>query len=266
MSRQDANAAFALTSFLYGGNASYIEDLHARYEADPASVDAQWQEFFKSLKDDSRAVVQNARGPSWQPPSLPRADGELIAALTGDWGEVEKSIGGKIASKAQTRGVELSEAGVQQATRDSIHALMLIRAYRIRGHYHANLDPLGLEPMKDDEELDPRCYGFTEADFDRKIFLDKVLGLEFATLREIVAILRRTYSETLGVEFMHISNPAEKGWLQERIEGKDKEIAFHPRRQARDPQQAGRSRRLREILRRQIHRHQALWPRRRRSR
>jgi 2-oxoglutarate dehydrogenase E1 component len=226
MSRQDANAQFALTSFLYGGNAAYIENLHARYETDPASVDRQWQEFFKSLKDDSRAVMAGAHGPSWQPPNLPHASGELIAALTGDWGEVESKITGKIAGVAQAKGVELSPAGVQQATRDSIHALMLIRAYRIRGHHHANLDPLGLEPVKDDEELDPRSYGFAETDYDRKIFLDKVLGLEFASLREIVAILKRTYCQTLGVEFMHISNAAQKGWLQERIEGKDKEIAF----------------------------------------
>src|SRR5882757_2591102 len=103
---------------------------------------------------------------------------------------------------------------------------MLIRAYRIRGHFHANLDPLGLEPRKDDEELDPRSYGFTEADYDRKIFLDFVLGLEFATMREIVALCERTYCQTLGVEFMHISNGAQKAWIQERIEGPDKEISF----------------------------------------
>ena len=103
---------------------------------------------------------------------------------------------------------------------------MLIRAYRMRGHLHANLDPLGLEPPRDHEELDPRSYGFSDADLDRRIFLDHVLGLEFATLREIVAILRRTYCQTLGVEFMHISDPAQKAWLQERIEGADKEITF----------------------------------------
>ena len=141
---------------------------------------------------------------------------------------------------------------------------MLIRAYRMRGHFHANLDPLGLEPEKNEEELDPRSYGFTEADLDRKIFLDKVLGLEFATMREIVAILRRTYCQTLGVEFMHISDPAQKAWIQERIEGTRQGDHLHPRGQARDPQQAGRGRRLREVLRRQVHRHQALRPRRRR--
>jgi 2-oxoglutarate dehydrogenase E1 component len=227
MSRQDANAAFALTSFLYGGNAAYIEDLYARYEADPASVDAEWRDFFQSLKDDPASVTKSAQGASWKKPNWPlRANGDLVAALDGNWADTEKAIGDKIKGKAQARGVELSAADVQQATRDSIHALMLIRAYRARGHFHAKLDPLGLEPEKNEEELDPRSYGFTDADMDRKIFLDKVLGLEFATLREIVAILRRTYCQTLGVEFMHISSPAQKAWIQERIEGKDKEIAF----------------------------------------
>ena len=103
---------------------------------------------------------------------------------------------------------------------------MLIRAYRARGHFHANLDPLGLEPQKNEEELDPRTYGFSDADLDRPIFLDKVLGLEFGTIRQIVTILRRTYCQTLGVEFLHISNGAQKGWIQERIEGPDKEITF----------------------------------------
>ena len=103
---------------------------------------------------------------------------------------------------------------------------MLIRAYRARGHFHANLDPLGLQPPNDEEELNPGTYGFGESDFDRPIFLDKVLGLEFGTIREIVAILRRTYCQTLGVEFLHISDGAQKGWIQERIEGPDKEITF----------------------------------------
>ena len=227
MSRQDANAAFALTSFLYGGNAAYIEDLYARYEADPKSVDAEWQAFFQSLKDDAGDVAKNAEGPSWGRPDwpvLPR--GDLVAALDGDWAEAGKAIGAKVKVQAQTRGVEVSSADVERATRDSIRALMLIRAYRARGHFHANLDPLGLEAPKNEEELDPRTYGFTDADLDRPIFLDKVLGLEFGTVRQIVGILRRTYCQTLGVEFLHISNGAQKGWIQERIEGPDKEISF----------------------------------------
>src|SRR5215813_233433 len=227
MSRQDANAALALTSFLYGSNAPYIEDLYARYEADPASVDAEWQAFFASLKDSASDVTRSARGASWKRRNWPQPErGELVSALDGDWREVEKAVGDKIKAKAQTAGAEVSATEVQQATRDSIRALMLIRAYRIRGHLHANLDPLGLEPPRDHEELDPRSYGFGEADLDRRIFLDHVLGLEFGTLREIVAILRRTYCQTLGVEFLHISDAAQKSWIQERIEGRDKEISF----------------------------------------
>ena len=119
-----------------------------------------------------------------------------------------------------------SEAEIRRATRDCVRALMMIRAYRMRGHLHANLDPLGLEPQKDHEELHPATYGFQDADYDRKIFIDHVLGLEFATVREMLAILRRTYCGTIGFEFLHISDPAEKAWIQERIEGPDKEIHF----------------------------------------
>ncbi|MEI8274583.1 MAG: 2-oxoglutarate dehydrogenase E1 component [Hyphomicrobiales bacterium] len=227
MSRQDANAAFARTSFLYGGNAAYIEDLYAKFEADPASVEAEWRTFFEALKDEGADVTKAAQGASWKKPNWPvRPSGDLVSALDGDWAGTEKKIGEKISAKAQAKGVELSPTDVQQATRDSIHALMLIRAYRMRGHFHAKLDPLEIAVEPNETELDPRSYGFEEADLDRKIFLDKVLGLEFASMREIVAILRRTYCQTLGVEFMHISNAEQKSWIQQRIEGRDKEITF----------------------------------------
>ena len=227
MSRQDANAAFARTSFLYGGNAAYIDDLYARYEADPKAVDAEWQSFFQSLKDDRRDVEQNARGPSWSRPDWPMPErSEFVSALDGAWDETAAAIAGKVKARAQGRGVDITLPEVERATRDSIRALMLIRAFRARGHFHANLDPLGLEPPQDEEELDPRSYGFGAGDLDRPIFLDNVLGLEFGTVREIVGILRRTYCQTLGVEFLHISSAAQKSWIQERIEGPDKEITF----------------------------------------
>ena len=265
MSRQDANAAFALSSFLQGTNATYIDDLYARYEQDPASVDAEWQEFFKSLKDTPADVQKNAEGPSWGRDNWPLTPrDELTSALDGNWAAVEKAVGAKIAAKAQAKGAELSAADVNQATRDSVRALMLIRAYRMRGHFHAKLDPLGIEAQRDREELDPRTYGFTEADFDRKIFLDHVLGLEYGTLREIVAICERTYCQTLGVEFMHITNAGAEGLDPGAHRGSGQGNQLHPRGTPRDPQQADRGRRLREILRPQVHRHQALRPRRRR--
>src|SRR3954471_19652113 len=227
MSRQDANEAFLNTAFLYGANAGYIEDLYARYQENPTSVDAEWQAFFGALKDDKQSVAKSARGASWTPPNWTiAANGELVSALDGNWAQVEKAVGDKIQAKAQAKGGDLSPADVQQATRDSVRAIMLIRAYRVRGHLHAKLDPLDINPRPSDEELHPSHYGFTEADWDRKIFLDNVLGLEFGTIREIVTLLDRTYCQTLGVEFMHISDPAEKAWIQERIEGPDKEITF----------------------------------------
>src|SRR5512140_3936653 len=116
MSRQDANAALARTSFLYGANAAFIEDLYGRYAADPASVDAEWQTFFRSLKDDRAEVTKEARAPSWKRPDWPLlAGGELVAALDGDWSEVERAVGDKIKAKAQARGVEISAADVQQS-------------------------------------------------------------------------------------------------------------------------------------------------------
>ncbi len=227
MARQDANEKLLNTAFLYGANAPYIEDLHARYEQDPSSVDAEWQAFFGALKDDKQAVEKAAKGPSWEKANWPiHANGDLVSALDGNWAQVEKAMGDKIKAKAQTKGAEISQADVQQATRDSVRAIMLIRAYRVRGHLHAKLDPLEINPRPNDQELHPSHYGFSEADWDRKIFLDNVLGLEFGTIREIVAILDRTYCQTLGVEFMHISDPVEKAWIQERIEGPDKEISF----------------------------------------
>ncbi len=103
---------------------------------------------------------------------------------------------------------------------------MLIRAYRIRGHLVAKLDPLGMRELTHHPELDPKSYGFAEADMDRPIFIDKVLGLDIATMREILAIVKRTYCGTFALQYMHISDPEQAAWLKERIEGFDKEIRF----------------------------------------
>ncbi|MCJ2130564.1 2-oxoglutarate dehydrogenase E1 component [Methylobacterium sp. E-045] len=238
MARQDA---LLETSFLTGGNAAYLEELQAAYARDPHSVDQQWQDFFKSLGDESGLAEKNAAGASWQKPNWPvHANGEMVSALDGNWATVEKAVGEKIRAKSDTAKLDgakvangaavvaASGVSVEQATKDSVRAIMLIRAYRMRGHLHAKLDPLGLAPRGDHEELHPQHYGFEEKDWDRPIFLDNVLGLQYSTIREIVEILERTYCQTLGVEFMHISNPEEKAWIQERIEGKGKEISFTP--------------------------------------
>jgi len=227
LARSAQNDTFALTSFLYGGNAAYVEQLHESYRRDPLSVDAEWRSFFDGLNDDHGTVEKSAHAPAWKSPSWPiAANGDLVSALDGNWGPAEKILTDKIKAKAVTETKPASPNDIERATRDSVKALMMIRAYRIRGHLHANLDPLGLAASKDSEELHPSNYGFTEADYDRRIFLDNVLGLEYATIREILPLLRRTYCGTIGFEFMHMSDPAEKAWMQERIEGVGKEIIF----------------------------------------
>ncbi len=235
MTRQPKNEAFARTSFLHGTNAAYIEEMQAQYERNPGSVSDEWRHFFASLQEEQgvpRADAEgegegNSHGPSWARPLEAMAgDPELIGALTGDYGAAESHIRGKLQAQAQSAGFELSPAASLRATQDSIRALMLIRAYRVMGHLAADLDPLGLNERKIYKELRPETYGFTEADLDRPIFIDKVLGLEMATIREIVKILRRTYCRHIGVEFMHITSPAQKSWIQQRIEGRDKDIAF----------------------------------------
>jgi 2-oxoglutarate dehydrogenase E1 component len=233
MARNPQNEALAETSFLHGVNAAYIEEMQALYENNPGAVSDEWRLFFQSLNDGNRPNGEHhAQGPSWARPldeiSGQPANADLHAALTGDYGGAERNLRDKISQKAHIVGVDLSLAGAMRATQDSIRALMLIRAYRVMGHLVADLDPLGISERKVHKELRPETYGFTEADLDRPIFIDKVLGLETATVRQILRILRRTYCRKIGVEFMHITSPVQKAWIQERIEGEGKDITFTP--------------------------------------
>ena len=183
MSRQDANAAFARTSFLYGGNAPYIEDLYARYQTTRNRSTPNGRRSFEGPEgrpDRRRQTRKARRGSGRTGRRVPR--GDLVSALDGDWREVEKAVGEKIKAKAQAEGVELSAADVQQATRDSVHALMLIRAYRVRAATSTPISIRSASSRNGPRELDPRSYGFTDADLDRRNLLDHVLGLEFATL------------------------------------------------------------------------------------
>ncbi|MDX8351779.1 2-oxoglutarate dehydrogenase E1 component [Cognatiyoonia sp. IB215182] len=227
MTEQSPNDVFHASSFLQGHNAEYVEQLYARYADNPGAVDEQWQAFFRSLGDAPMEAKAEAAGPSWARMDWPpQPADDLTAALDGQWPAEPEAAGKKIKDKAAEKGVNLTEEQVRHAVLDSIRALMIIRAYRIRGHLIADLDPLGMRENTPHPELDPRSYGFTEADMDRPIFIDNVLGLEMATMNEIIAIVQRTYCGTFALQYMHISNPEEAGWLKERIEGYGKEIAF----------------------------------------
>ncbi len=231
MTEHSPNDQFHASSFMQGHNAEYLEQMYARYASDPNAVDEAWQAFFAQMGDEGTDVKAEAHGPSWARtdwPPVPSDD--LTNALTGDWpapppveakGAIEK-----IKAKAGEQDVKVSDEAVKRAVLDSIRALMIIRAFRIRGHLVADLDPLGMRANTLHPELDPASYGFAEADMDRPIFIDQVLGLDFATMRQIIDIVQRTYCGTFALQYMHISNPEEAGWLKERIEGYGKEINF----------------------------------------
>ena len=221
--RSTANAAMLETAFLYGGSASWIEQMQAAYAKDPASVPADWRAFFEGLGDGGADATRNADGASWKRTSWPQpASAEQVAAFDGNWTLLEPKLEKKL--KASAPGA--SEADIALAVKDSVRALMLIRAYRMRGHLHAQLDPLNMASQDYQPELDPASYGFGPQDMDREIFIDGVLGLDRANMTTILEIVKRTYCSTLGIEFMHISHPEEKSWLQARIEGPDKGVAF----------------------------------------
>lgn len=209
-------------SFLTGANAAFIADLYGRYLRDPGTVDQSWAVFFRDLNEDVRAVLDEAHGASWAAPAS--MAGQDVHGLVPHFAT---EIAAKPAKDTPKSGpVTSSPETVQQAVTDSLHALMLIRAYRVRGHMQAQLDPLGLAKIEQHSELEPRTYGFEDKDLDRPIYLDGVLGKQYASMREIHTSMRQTYCGAIGVEYMHIQDPEQKAWLQERIEGIENKTNF----------------------------------------
>ncbi|MDC9701221.1 MAG: 2-oxoglutarate dehydrogenase E1 component [Alphaproteobacteria bacterium] len=232
MTVRNGNDFYARTSFLHGANASYLEDLFARYQQDPLSVDEDWRAFFSGLAD--KGGVSSCATPSWkasyccEESSLSSPGNGWDPALDdGKWPTSPEAVGDRIKAARQAAGLSVSDDEIRRQTQESIRAFMLILAYRTRGHLEADLDPLGMVKREAcHPELDPVSYGFGPDDLDHPIFIDKALGLEFASLRQIQSLLRRTYCSKIGVEFMHISDPDQKAWLQARIEGPDVSVSF----------------------------------------
>ncbi|MCI5059575.1 MAG: 2-oxoglutarate dehydrogenase E1 component [Alphaproteobacteria bacterium] len=199
-------------SFLTGNNAEYIAHLYTQYMRSPSSVDQSWKRFFDDLNDEEISLLQELHGASWTPEENRKDSRSFDQGIN-----IQQSV--ESAPQVQTpNGSAVASVDVRQAARDSIRAIMLIRAYRVRGHLVCDLDPLGLREVEYHPELDPAHHGFEQGDYDRPIFINGVLGLETATLNEILSVLKDTYCGTIGVEFMHMSDPEEKAWIQQRIE------------------------------------------------
>ncbi len=205
-------------SFLTGANATFIAELYANYLKNPASVDASWARFFSDLADEEAALLKDLEGASWSPSDaavIGVADPDAVPAKGKDKGKAATANG--VAANGAA-GASFDKAALMKQAEDSIHALQLIRAYRARGHQIANLDPLSNSKKSDHPELDYRTHGFTDADLSREIHLGGVMGMEKATLQQILDFCRQTYCGTIGVEFNHIQSPKQRDWLVRRFE------------------------------------------------
>lgn len=199
-------------TFLSGANAEYIAHLYTQYQRNKTAVDGSWRTFFDGLNESEISVLRELHGASWTPVENRKDKNGFEGAALQEMPRTNP-LGGN--GHAYPAG---DPAAIRQAALDSIRALMLIRAYRARGHLIADLDPLGLLERTYHPELDPDHYGFTPADYDRPIFINGVLGMEMATIRQILEALKETYCGRIGVEFLHLTDPEEKSWIQERIE------------------------------------------------
>ncbi len=210
-----SNEIFEATSFLNGTNAAYIEQMYAAWLADPASVDQGWQIYFAQTGDQALTPTQLGRGPAWKRDRRPDfASSDLIAALTG-----QEPPGKPGAKDAKPKLATASAGDTTEAAKHSIHAVQMIRAYRMVGHLEADLDPLKITPRTPQATLDPKHYQFEGATLDLPIYVDGILGLTTATPRQLLDKLRGIYCGRIGYEFMHINDAEQKSWLQRRIEG-----------------------------------------------
>jgi len=198
------NIEFKKTSFLNKSNSAFIEEMYIKYiEKDP-NLPKSWREYFNDLNDDIESVIKEVEGPSWAQRKKVNLD-KITNELAG-----------------QNQNISTSQSSITQ----SIKAIALIRAYRIRGHLIANLDPLGMMERNYIHELHPQDHGFKKEDYNKKIFIGSYLNTTSASINEILQKLRKVYCSNIGVEYMHISDPVEKIWFRERMEKEENQINF----------------------------------------
>ncbi len=205
------NLEFEKTGFLSKSNSAFIEQMYLKYINQDLDLPSSWKNYFDDLGDELDLVVNEIKGPSWAP-------------IKKQINIVEKKPKKEVHSNGSVKNV-ISENNLQNNI-DSIKAVELIRAYRLRGHLLAKLDPLGLKKTEYLEELHPEYYGFKKSDYKREIFLNGVTNKKYSNISEILTFLNKTYCGPIGYEYMHISNPEERIWLRRRIEEDENEIKF----------------------------------------
>ena len=212
MASNKDNTIFEKTSFLQGSNSPFIEDLYSKYLSNPNSIPESWTKFFDGLNEDQEIVKKEILGPSWAPKKNRILNTQVL----------EK----KIIEQKIPNGTLASQEGYEKEKEQSVKAIALIRAYRIRGHLIADLDPLKMMERKYLHELHPADHGFKKDDYNKKIYLNGYMDRKYATINEILLFLKKIYCSSLGVEYMHISDPLEKKWFRERMEKEENQLQF----------------------------------------
>ncbi|MBA1337762.1 MAG: 2-oxoglutarate dehydrogenase E1 component [Pelagibacterales bacterium] len=208
------NTIFEKTSFLQGNNSLFIEELYLEYLNDPNTVPESWKYFFDGLNEDQAVIRKEILSPSWKPKKKINLKGKILE---------RESFKEKFTSFNNESATPIK---YEKEKEQSVKAIALIRAYRIRGHLIASLDPLGMMEREYLKELHPENHGFKKEDYNTKIYLNNYMNRKYATLKEILIFLKKTYCASIGVEYMHISDPVEKTWFRERMEEEKNQIKF----------------------------------------
>jgi len=213
MSTVKNNNIFEKTSFL-GGNSSFIKELYLKYLNNPKSIPRSWVEFFDGLDEDQEVIKKEILGPSWIPRKNNNIKNNLLERDLAE--DKQESIG----------DTSILKDNYEKEKEQSVKAIAMIRAYRIRGHLIANLDPLEMMERKYLDELHPADHGFKKEDYNKKIYLGEYMDRNYATVNEIISFLKKTYCSTIGAEYMHIADPTEKTWFRVRMEKEENQIKF----------------------------------------
>ncbi|MDD1713433.1 MAG: 2-oxoglutarate dehydrogenase E1 component, partial [Methanoregulaceae archaeon] len=199
----DMKALFG-SSWLFDGNAPFIEGLYEAYLENPASVEGEWRDYFDRLQTQPGPAARDVPHTPVQQAFARRAK--------------------------ETPGINqaLACTPMVDAERKQVKLLQLINAHRFLGMRHATVDPLQRIERPDIPQLDPAYYGFTPDDMDKVFDTGSLVGPDKATLAEVLQIVRETYCGDIGAEYMYISDTAQKRWLQERLEGCRSRPEFSP--------------------------------------
>ena len=207
------NLEFKKTSFLSKSNSLFIEEMYLRFIKNDPTLAQNWKDYFKSLGEDLKSVAKEIEGPSWQPNKK-----KININIEKYKKELDTTV--------ESLSSDINDQNSEQSKKDSIKAIALIRAYRIRGHLIANLDPLGLMERKYLHELHPADHGFKKEDYNKKIFLHSYLDKGYGSINELIPFLKRIYCSSIGVEYMHMADPIEKIWFRERMEKEENQLKF----------------------------------------